>query len=110
LVDEAAQAVAAPDAGAAVVEVVSRSRIRNRNRDGCSWSVQANWRACWVTHEPVGFAVQPARSTRRLASSMKNRTYRRRSEIVSTVKKSTASMLAACCRRNARQESPPRLP
>jgi hypothetical protein len=37
-------------------------------------------------------------------------TYSRCSEIVSTVKKSTASMLAACARRKARQESPERSP
>ena len=37
------------------------------------------------------------------ASSMKKSTYRRRSVTVSTVKKSQASMLAACRRRNARQ-------
>jgi hypothetical protein len=36
--------------------------------------------------------------------------YSRGSEIVSTVKKSTASMLCACCRRNARQEIPDREP
>src|SRR4051795_12175756 len=43
---------------------------------------------------------------RRLASSLKKRTYTRCSEMVSTVKKSTASMLSACCwRRNARQRA-----
>ena len=73
-----------------------------------SWSVQANWRACWVTQAPVGLAVQPARWTRRLPSSMKKSTYSRCSEIVSTVKKSTASMLLACARKKARQESPDR--
>ena len=30
------------------VNLLSRSRIRKRNRPGCSWSVQASWRACWV--------------------------------------------------------------
>src|SRR6266511_525116 len=47
---------------------------------------------------------------RRLPSSMKKSTYNRCSETVSTVKKSTASMLAACARRNARQERPERSP
>src|SRR6266516_4807316 len=75
-----------------------------------SLSVQANWRACWVTQPPLGFAVQPARCTRRLESSMKKSTYSRCSRTVSTVKKSTASMLYACARRNARQERPARLP
>src|ERR687883_119490 len=30
--------------------------------------------ACWVTHEPSGFDVIPARCTRRVASSMTNST------------------------------------
>jgi hypothetical protein len=47
--------------------------------------------------------VQPAKWTRRPPSAMKNRTYRRRSVAVSTVKKSQASTLAACRRRNAGQ-------
>lgn len=54
--------------------------------------------------------VEPARWTRRLPISMKKSTYSRRSAIVSTVKKSTASMLAACARKNAHQERPPREP
>jgi hypothetical protein len=41
---------------------------------------------------------------------MKKSTYSRCSEIVSTVKKSTASMLEACARRKARQDSPERSP
>jgi hypothetical protein len=31
------------------------------NDDGCSRSVQVNWRACCVTQAPVGLAVQPTR-------------------------------------------------
>ena len=31
------------------------------NGDGRSWTIQTNWRACCVTHAPVGLAVQPAR-------------------------------------------------
>jgi hypothetical protein len=65
-----------------------------------SLGVQANCRACWMTHSPLGFAVQPARCTRRLPSSMKKSTYSRCSRTVSTVKKSTASMLCACARKN----------
>jgi hypothetical protein len=34
--------------------LLSGSRIRKRNDDPRSWSVQANWRACWVTQSPVG--------------------------------------------------------
>jgi hypothetical protein len=39
---------------------------------------------------------------------MKKSTYSRCREMVSTVKKSTARMLAACARRNARHERPER--
>jgi hypothetical protein len=59
------------------VNLLSRSRIRNRNGDRWCRSVHANWRACWVTQAPVGLAVQPARWTRRLLSSMKKSTYSR---------------------------------
>src|SRR5215218_6111000 len=45
----------------------------------------------------------PSRWTRRVANSMKNSTYSRRRQMVSTVKKSHARMLAACWRRKARQ-------
>jgi hypothetical protein len=34
---------------------------------------------------------------------MKNNTYNRRSQMLSTVKKSQATIPAACCRRNTRQ-------
>jgi hypothetical protein len=53
---------------------------------------------------PSGLAVTPARWTRRVLCSMKNKTYSRRSQIVSTVKKSHATIPAACRRRNARHE------
>ena len=56
-----------------------------------------------VTQRPSGLAVTPVRCTRRLSSSMKNSTYNRRSHTVSTVKKSQATIPAACWRRNARQ-------
>ena|SRR5438552_18262862 len=39
-----------------------------------SESDQASWRACWAVQVPLGLAVQPARCTRRLPSSMKKRT------------------------------------
>jgi hypothetical protein len=50
----------------------------------------------------MGVDVTPARWTRRVASSMKNSTYSRRSQMVSTVKNSQARMPAACWCRNAR--------
>ena len=51
---------------------------------------------------PVGVAVTPARCTRRLCSWMKNSTYSRCRNTVSTVRKSQAWMLAAWRRRNDR--------
>ena len=54
-----------------LVNFWSRSRMRNRGGSIRSGSVHANWRACCVTHSAVGWRVQPARCTRRLASSMK---------------------------------------
>ena len=50
----------------------------------------------------VRVALTPARWIRRVCNSMKNSTYNRRSQTVSTVKKSQATMPAACWRRNAR--------
>jgi len=66
------------------VHVLSRSRIRNRAGIDRSGNVQACWRACRTAQAPLGFALHPARCTRRLPASMK-RTYRRRSQIVSTI-------------------------
>ena len=51
-------------------------------------------RACWVTQAPFGWAVTPARWTRRVSSSMKHSTCSRRSEMVSSVKKSHATIPA----------------
>jgi hypothetical protein len=67
-----------------------------------SSSVTARLRACWVTHAPGGLAVTPARWTRRVCSWMKNSTYSRCRNTVSTVRKSQATMPAACRRRNDR--------
>jgi hypothetical protein len=39
-----------------------------------SASDQARSRACWATQAPLGLALTPAMWTRRLCSSMKNRT------------------------------------
>jgi hypothetical protein len=66
-------------------------------------STTSRLRACWVTQPLLGLAVTPARWTRRVSSSMKNSTYSRRNQVVSTVKKSHATIPAACWRRNARQ-------
>ena len=66
--------------------------------------------ACCATHGAIGFRVQPATCTRRLPSSMKNSTYSRCRHIVSTVKKTAASMLRRCARTNSRHVIPPRMP
>jgi hypothetical protein len=52
--------------------LASRSRSRNRTPD--SRSSTARFRACPVTHVESGYAVTPATCTRRVESSMKNRT------------------------------------
>jgi hypothetical protein len=78
-------------------------RIRNLNTAARSPRSRRRLRACWATHGPVGWAVTPAKCTRRLSSWMTNSTYSRRRSTVSTVKKSQARMPAACRRRNHRQ-------
>jgi hypothetical protein len=85
----------------AAVNLLSRSWIGKRIRSRTV--VKLRLRACWTTQLPDGLGVPPAKWTRRLPSSMKNRTYRRRSVTVSIVKKSQASRLAAWRRRNTGQ-------
>jgi hypothetical protein len=87
----------------ALVNLVSRSRIRNLNAAARSPSATRRLRACWATHGPVEWAVTPATCTCRLPSSMTNSTYSRRGQTVSMVKKSQARMSVACRRRNDRQ-------
>src|SRR5918995_208705 len=74
------------------VNLLSRSRIRMRGR--CCWSatVMIRLRACCATQAPFGLAVTLARWTRRRLSSMKKSTCRRRSQSVSTVKKSHSTI------------------
>ena len=80
-----------------------RIPIANSTRRPRSPSTRRRLRACWVTQAQSGWAVTPAKWTRRVSSSMKNSTYSRHSHTVSTVKKSQATIPAACRRRNARQ-------
>jgi hypothetical protein len=87
-----------------------RSWIRNRIGLGRSASDQASWRACRVVQRPSGLALQPARCTRRVLSSMKKSTYSRPSQSVSTVKKSHAMIDPAWARRNSRQLNWARMP
>src|SRR6266571_5041251 len=81
----------------------SRSWSRKRTCRPRSPSTSCRLRACWVTQALPGWAVTPARCTRRVSSSMKNSTESRRSQTVSAVRKSHATIPAACRRRNARQ-------
>jgi hypothetical protein len=53
----------------------------------------------------VGFAVTPPKWTRRLPSSVKKSTYKRRSQTVSTVRKSQAMIADACACGNRDQLS-----
>src|SRR5713226_9015784 len=56
------------------LNLLSRSWIRNRADVARSESDQASCRACWVVQRPSGFAVQPAKCTRRVPSSRKKST------------------------------------
>jgi hypothetical protein len=76
----------APDIIERPGELGVRSRIRNLNAAARSPRSRRRLRACWATHGPVGWAVTPAKCTRRLPSSMTNSTYSRRRNTVSTVR------------------------
>jgi hypothetical protein len=52
--------------------LLSRSRISKRTPS--STKSMPRLRACWVTQAPVGWVVQPASQTRRLACAMKKNT------------------------------------
>ena len=55
-------------------ELAVTSRTRTRGRTLSSSSCVSRLHVCWVTHRPSGLVVIPARRTRRVASSMKNKT------------------------------------
>ena len=57
-----------------VVNLVSRSRMRNLTSLASSASVIERLRACWVTQPVTGLAVTPAIRTRRVSWWMKTRT------------------------------------
>src|SRR6266545_5928184 len=84
---------------------VSRSWIRNRGRWPRSSRSISRLRACWAIHAVLGLLVQARYSTLRVPIETKKSTYNRRRQTVSTVKKSQASTVSACCRRNERQLS-----
>jgi hypothetical protein len=92
----------------ALVNVASRSRMRNPNRPIRSGRSMTRLRAYWAVHTPSGYRVTPRMCTRGVATSVTNNTYKRLRKIVSTVKKSNASGPSAWARRNLRQEYPGR--
>jgi hypothetical protein len=94
---------AANTSSKARVNLLSRSRSRNRGVVVASGRSIDSSRARWTTHGPFGRHVTPASRTCRVPSSMKNSTYNVVSRTVSTVKKSVARVPAACARRNPRQ-------
>jgi hypothetical protein len=57
-------------ASKAAVNLLSRSRMRNRNSRWASSRSMTRLRACWLSHAAVGCAVTPRMWTRRLACSM----------------------------------------
>jgi hypothetical protein len=63
--------------------------------------------ACWATQAPVGWAVIPARCTRRVRARSR-RVGRRRRKTVSTWAKSTARIAWAWAARNCRHVGPDR--
>jgi hypothetical protein len=83
-----------------VVEATGELRVAVAEHKAQSWpslvEFQEQVPGCWVTQAPSGLAVTPARWTSRVSSSMKNSTYSLRSQTVSTVKKSQATISAAC--------------
>ena len=57
-----------------IVNLASRSRMSHLAGTRRSPSDQTSWRACWVTHAPVGLAVAPPTWTLREPCSMKKST------------------------------------
>jgi hypothetical protein len=69
--------VAVKTASKAVVNLASRSRMRNRNRWPVSSRCISRLRASWVSHAPVGCGVTPRMWTLREACSMTKNAYSR---------------------------------
>jgi hypothetical protein len=83
---------------------VSWSWIRNRTWLSRSSSAISRLRACCNIQPVSGLLVQAKYSIRRLPIERKTSTYRRRSQTVSTVKKSHVKIDSPCSRRNARHD------
>jgi hypothetical protein len=85
---------------------------RSWSRNLMSWNrsprLIARLRACCTVHSPVGFAVRPSRCIRRVPCSINTRTYSLFNCTLSTCRKSTATIPAACAWRNCRHVGPAR--
>ena len=66
----ASMPIEASTASKLAVNLVSRSRMRNRNCRPASSRSDAKLRATWVTQGPLGLAVTPSRCTRRRSISI----------------------------------------
>jgi hypothetical protein len=82
--------------------------VENRFLSQLSGGRSSSARSCWAIHAALGLLVQARYSTLRVPIETKNNTYSRRSQTVSTVKKSHASTVSTCSRRNERQLGPAR--
>src|SRR6266496_6411890 len=90
------------------VNLASWSRSRNRVDNSRSFNSIVAFLACWVTQVESGWAVTPTATTCLVLTWMKNKTYRVCSQIVSTVRKSQATIPSAWPRRNCAQVGPVR--
>jgi hypothetical protein len=79
--------------------------VAEQEPDGAGLLIKRDGQVAGLLGDPDtgGLAVTPARWTRRVCSWMKNRTYSRCRNTVSTVRKSQATMPAACRPRTDRQ-------
>ena len=100
--------MAVKTASKAVVNLASRSRMRNRKRRPASSRSMSRLRACWVSQAPVGWAVTPRMCTRRVACSMTKNAYSRRRVMVSRWNRSQARIACAWARRNSVHDGPAR--
>ena len=92
-----------PAAASTVSNAAAKALIPDQKLHAVGRSLESisRLRACLAIHSPVGWAVIPARRTRRMSCSMKNSAYRRRRDKVSTWRKSVARIVFAWACRNA---------
>jgi hypothetical protein len=86
-----------------LVNLASRSLMRNLTWSARSSRSISRFRACCAVHAPAGLVVTPRTWTRRVSISITKKTYRRLRNTVSTCRKSQASRPDAWEVRNCRQ-------